>query len=339
MEQSFGARLRAQREERAIPLSQIAYDTKIKLTLLDGLERDDVSCWPQGLFRRAWVRSYARAIGLDPEATVREFVARYPDPADQPPAPEPEPSGLQKALSIAMMGSRPLQAPSRTALIARMVAATTPPKPVPPVLSVPPASPTLAVTPVAEPEPVPEPAPVAEAAPSDFRTPEPPDLRTSGPADLAALATICGRIARAADWDELTPALEAAADVVDARGLTLWTWDDRFHALRPAWAYGYATAQVERMPCVPRDADNALAAAWRDERMVVVKAATGSTGAIVTPMVSPTGCVGVVALELAEGREADDLLQAMASIVAAQLASVMSVEACYTGNASESRAS
>jgi hypothetical protein len=127
--------------------------------------------------------------------------------------------------------------------------------------------------------------------------------------------------------------------VVHARGLTLWTWDARFNALRPTWAYGYAAAQVERMPSVTREADNALAAAWRDERMVVVGAAPGSTSAIVAPMVSPAGCVGVVALELAEGREADDMLQAMASIVAAQLASVMGVEACYTGNASESRAS
>jgi hypothetical protein len=342
MEQSLGARLRAQREERAIPLSQIAYDTKIKLALLEGLERDEVSCWPQGLFRRAWVRSYARAIGLDPEATVREFVARYPDPAEQPPEPEPEPSGLQKALAIAMMGSRPLQKPSRTALIARMVAATTPPKsvaPAAPALSVPAPAPASAGTRVPEPGPEPEQTQVAEAAQSDFRTLGPSAPRTSGPSDLTALATLCGRIARAADWDELTPALEAVSDVVHARGLTLWTWDARFNALRPTWAYGYAAAQVERMPSVTREADNALAAAWRDERMVVVGAAPGSTSAIVAPMVSPAGCVGVVALELADGREADDMLQAMASIVAAQLASVMGVEACYTGNASESRAS
>lgn len=339
MEQSFGARLRAQREQREIPLSRIAYDTKIKLTLLEGLERDDVSCWPQGLFRRAWVRSYASAIGLDPEATVREFVALYPDPAEQPPAPEPEPSGLQKALAIAMMGSRPLEKPSRTALIARMVAATNPPKP---AAAPAPQAPILAVA--ADPEPLPahagsdvsEEAPAAPAAPA---LPAAADLRTFGPADLSALAGLCTRIARAADWDELTPVLEASAATVEARGMTIWTWDTRFAALRPAWAHGYADDQVERMPCVKPDADNALAAAWRDARTVIVDAAPGFTGAVVVPMVSPAGCAGVVAMELAEGRETDPIVQAMASILVAQLASVMGVEACYTGVASESRAS
>ena len=75
---SFGSRLRYERERRQIALKSIAESTKIGITLLEGLERDDVSRWPSGIFRKSFVRSYAVAIGLDPEPIVREFVERHP---------------------------------------------------------------------------------------------------------------------------------------------------------------------------------------------------------------------------------------------------------------------
>ena len=62
MRESFGARLRQRREDQQIELSAIAEQTKIKLSLLEGLERDDVSRWPSGIFRRAFIRAYAHAI-------------------------------------------------------------------------------------------------------------------------------------------------------------------------------------------------------------------------------------------------------------------------------------
>ena len=50
------------------------------LHLLEGLEHDDVSRWPSGIFRKSFIRAYAEAIGLDPEPIVREFLERHPDP-------------------------------------------------------------------------------------------------------------------------------------------------------------------------------------------------------------------------------------------------------------------
>jgi transcriptional regulator with XRE-family HTH domain len=79
MPESFGARLRRRREQRQITLSTIAEKTKIKVALLDALERDDVSRWPVGIFGRAFLRAYAEAIGLDPEAVVREFLRLHPE--------------------------------------------------------------------------------------------------------------------------------------------------------------------------------------------------------------------------------------------------------------------
>src|SRR5262245_36318572 len=82
MPDTFGARLRERREQQQVALSTIAEQTKIKVSLLEALERDDVSHWPSGIFRRAFIRAYALAIGLEPDVIVREFLELYPDPIE-----------------------------------------------------------------------------------------------------------------------------------------------------------------------------------------------------------------------------------------------------------------
>lgn len=82
MAENVGSRLRQERERRQIALASIASDTKISLSLLEGLERGDVSHWPSGIFRRSFLRAYVQAIGLDPDPVLREFLARYPDPGE-----------------------------------------------------------------------------------------------------------------------------------------------------------------------------------------------------------------------------------------------------------------
>ena len=86
MTRSFGARLRAAREQKGIGLDAIARSTKINAALFDALERNDASRWPSGIFRRAFIRAYANAVDLDPEATVKEFLEVFPDPFDERPA-------------------------------------------------------------------------------------------------------------------------------------------------------------------------------------------------------------------------------------------------------------
>jgi cytoskeletal protein RodZ len=82
MPESFGARLRQRREEQGIALITIADETKIKVSLLEGLERDDVSRWPSGIFRRAYIRAYAHAIGLDPDVVLRDFLEVHGEPSE-----------------------------------------------------------------------------------------------------------------------------------------------------------------------------------------------------------------------------------------------------------------
>jgi hypothetical protein len=75
---TFGPRLRAERERRGISLDTIASVTKVGVDLWEGLERNDFSRWPSGIFARAFVRDYARAIGLDADEAVDEFCRLFP---------------------------------------------------------------------------------------------------------------------------------------------------------------------------------------------------------------------------------------------------------------------
>jgi len=75
----FGGKLRDARERRGISLRQIANATKISIAALDALERNDISRLPGGIFSRAFVRSYAVEVGLDPETTIQEFIAQFPN--------------------------------------------------------------------------------------------------------------------------------------------------------------------------------------------------------------------------------------------------------------------
>ncbi len=77
--ESFGLRLRAARERRGLTLESITAKTKVPAALWEALERNDFANWPSGLFARAYVRDYARIIGLDPEEVVEEFCRYFPN--------------------------------------------------------------------------------------------------------------------------------------------------------------------------------------------------------------------------------------------------------------------
>ena len=74
----FGVKMKRLREERGVSLRQIADATKISVSALEALERNDISRLPGGIFSRAFVRSYAIEVGVDPEETVREFLQQFP---------------------------------------------------------------------------------------------------------------------------------------------------------------------------------------------------------------------------------------------------------------------
>ena len=278
MESSLGARLRAQRERQQVSLSAISKDTKIKVSMLEALENDDVSRWPEGIFRRAYVRAYARAIGLDPETVVREFLEIHPDPVVTPPETETElenppwPAGFYRLFSA-----------TRASVPSRRQRGD-------------------------------------EGQPSDQLCPDKPDKSERRPElSLLAVAELCTRLGRVLDRREVAPILQDAAVAVDAVGLIVWSWDSRTAALRPSLSHGYADAVLAQMPTVSADADNAIAATFRSAQGCVVNGGAGMTGAVVVPLMAHSGCVGVLALELQHGNERRESVRAFATILAAQL--------------------
>jgi transcriptional regulator with XRE-family HTH domain len=75
----LGAGLRHARETSGMSLRQIAEATKLSVRTLAALETNRIDQLPGGIYRRAIVRAYASHVGLDPETTLREFLAQHPD--------------------------------------------------------------------------------------------------------------------------------------------------------------------------------------------------------------------------------------------------------------------
>jgi cytoskeletal protein RodZ len=87
---ALGRLLRQSRERRGMSLEQVANETKIPLRHLQALERDDLLVVPEGLYRRAKIRAYARAVHLDQESLAKlEHAMRAAEP---PPVAPEEPS-------------------------------------------------------------------------------------------------------------------------------------------------------------------------------------------------------------------------------------------------------
>jgi transcriptional regulator with XRE-family HTH domain len=80
--EAFGPNLRRVRLQHGISLEALAATTRVSKDLWRGLEENDYSRWPSGIFARAYVRQYAEAIGLDPDVTVDEF-CRWFAPGDR----------------------------------------------------------------------------------------------------------------------------------------------------------------------------------------------------------------------------------------------------------------
>jgi cytoskeleton protein RodZ len=70
---SFGVNLRRERELRGITLDEISRETKISLRFLEALESDQLDRLPGGVFRRGFVKTYARYIGLNEDKVLQDY--------------------------------------------------------------------------------------------------------------------------------------------------------------------------------------------------------------------------------------------------------------------------
>ena len=320
MESSFGTRLRQQREERKVSLDDISAKTKIKASLLEGLEGDDLSRWPQGIFRRAYIRAYAQAIGHDPDALLQEFLALYPEPPEEqllvaPESPKRPPTRLRFLLNAAFGAARQAATDAREGYHARLDHVTRViPQYVEPLYEAETLEPADEVD--VERDTVEEDVEQESAEQESVEQADLP-LPFVQPA-LGDIAELCTRVARASNLTQLEPRLADAVRMLNAVGAVLWTWERHKNAVRARVSCGYAEDVLARFPVVSRDADNAIGVAFRSGKIAVVDGADGETGAITVPLLGPNGCVGVLALEVRHGDERNNILHAIASIVAAQ---------------------
>ena len=319
MDSTFGARLRAQRERQQVTLTTIAEQTKIRLSLLEELERDDVAHWPTGIFRRSYIRHYAMAVGLDPDSVVRDFLAVYPDAVDV----TPEAVAAARGLSLESSRQSP---PMRLkfllhsaidalpALRSELAARSSPAPGVAPPASAPPAQ----VASVPEPQPLNQQPALSQSlsANSEASAADEP-VRV----DISAIARLCTRLGCAQAVDDVLSLLEEAASILDAVGLTLWVADHQ-NWLTAVLAHGYPNG-VAKLPHVPSDAHNAVATAFRSADMCVVDGSGAETGAIAAPIMTASGCAGVLALELPQRLEQQECVRAAATILAAQLSTLI----------------
>ena len=158
----------------------------------------------------------------------------------------------------------------------------------------------------------------APGSPSKYVT-----ARPAGPV-LRAASQLCTDFGRVSDVQELRGLIGQAAELMDASGLMVWMSTDDGSELRPALSHGYPAEMLARLPPLARSADNAAATAYRTGQLQIVLARPGSSnGAVVAPLLSSAGCIGVVSAEIRGGGETSESVQALAAIFAAQLASVL----------------
>jgi GAF domain len=172
----------------------------------------------------------------------------------------------------------------------------------------------------------PEVAAVLTPEPVRFEAPL-PKARPAVTPKLLTTAQLCGELARVAEGRQLPNLLERAAKVLDASGIIVWIAEPSRQTLVPALAHGYEPRAVARMGRIHRDANNAAAAAYRSAEVRTVAGDGATSGAVIVPLMTSDGCVGVLSAEMRAGCEKDESSQALATIFAAQLATIVATPA------------
>jgi len=140
--------------------------------------------------------------------------------------------------------------------------------------------------------------------------------------DLKTVAKICADLSTLADIGALSGPLARASDLLGAKGLIVWVTSNDGSALSPVSTHGFDARIVDRIGTIDRASANLTAEALRENAPRVSAATTTAGAAIAVPMSGPTGPVGVLSAELHAGKAADEASVAIASIFAAQLATL-----------------
>ncbi len=139
--------------------------------------------------------------------------------------------------------------------------------------------------------------------------------------DLTETAALCTAISRLRSESDLQPLLGRTSRLLKASGVVVWmaAGEEMFPV---AW-HGYDSKQLSQLGPIGISSLNAVADAWRTGLLQSVAGGHGSCSALVAPLLGVERCVGVLAIEVAPGCEADVPTQAAATLLAAQLSTVL----------------
>ena len=161
---------------------------------------------------------------------------------------------------------------------------------------------------------VPPPAPAAAAR---ITAPAPPSPQ------LLEAAELCVDLARVMDGRDIPALVERTASILDAKGVIIWVADAEGRELRPTLTHGYSDKVLDRLGTLPIESDNVTSLAYRTMRPQAMNGAgAGATGAVAVPLVTASGCVGVLAAEVRHSKPAAEMIS-LAKIIAAQFSSIV----------------
>ncbi len=81
---TLGQQLKYSREEKGISLHQIADTTHIGVRFLQAIENDTYDILPGGVFNRAFVRKFAKQVGLDEEQAIKLYEEQLEEQGGEP---------------------------------------------------------------------------------------------------------------------------------------------------------------------------------------------------------------------------------------------------------------
>src|SRR5579864_8727850 len=80
---AIGAALSEARRGLGLSLEQISETTRVRVRHLEALESGQIDQLPSRPFTIGYVRAYAKALGLDADATAARFRTEFPSPDDE----------------------------------------------------------------------------------------------------------------------------------------------------------------------------------------------------------------------------------------------------------------
>jgi hypothetical protein len=153
------------------------------------------------------------------------------------------------------------------------------------------------------------------------------------PISLREAAAVCTDLGRVSQSIEIAALLDRAAKVLTASGAIVWMASPDGREMYPAASAGYDERLLNRIGAIARDASNVTAAAFRDASPRTSPSIGSSAAALAVPLMTPLGPVGVFSAEIREVVTVDEARLAVATIFAAQLASLLGSMATSTGDA------